>query len=94
MQHEVTLTREQIIERTSTLLQALMRGYILESIYGVTLKVDESGLVWIKDRQGDEWTRFIFDVDIRFLQKEASVMSDTDYQSIRSFVLERTYIKE
>lgn len=94
MQHEVTLTREQIIERTSILLKALMKGYILESIYGVTLKVDESGYVWVKDRQGDEWTRFIFDVDIRFLQKEASVMSDTDYQSIRSFVLEKNFIKE
>lgn len=78
------MEREVIIQRASTLLIALMMGYVLECSNGMILKVDENGDPWIKNQEG--LVKADFQIDIKYLQRQAELLPEREYLRIVQFV--------
>lgn len=83
------MDRKEIICRTSVLVAALMKGYVLsyEDMHGTTvLKIDELGNVLIRDPETEEFIKSSLVVDIKFLQSIAGMLNEVQYSDVRNYL--------
>ena len=83
-----------IEERTSKLVQALMLGYELKCTNGMILKLDEEFNPLIKYSQEEQicYQKALFDIDIKFLSRQAQALSEIEYNNMVNYINSQTRI--
>jgi len=88
------MDRNIIIHRTAALTAALMKGYVLsyEDMKGVhALKIDESGNVYVKELEDDDFRESSQVVDIKFLQKIANTQTEIQALEVRNYLITENF---
>lgn len=83
-----------IEERTSKLVQALMLGYELKCTNGMILKLDEEFNPLLKYSQEEQvcYQKALFDVDVKFLSRQAQALSEIEYNNVVNYIHSQTRI--